>query len=104
MSGDGPHIIPLRVYFTIFAALMVFTALTVWVAFHDFGVFNIVIALGIAITKASLVILYFMHVRYSSSLVKIAAVAGFFWLLILLGFTMADVLSRGWIPTPVIHL
>jgi cytochrome c oxidase subunit 4 len=99
MSGQH-HIVPLRVYFVIFGALMALTALTVWVAFHDFGTFNVVIALGIAIVKASLVILFFMHVWYSSSLVKIAAAAGFFWLLILLGYTLMDVIARGWIPAP----
>ena len=95
MSG---HIVPLRIYFLIFGALMALTALTVWAAFQDFGTMNTVVALVIAVLKATLVILYFMHVRYSSSLVQVAAVAGFLWLVILIGFTVSDVASRGWIP------
>lgn len=98
MSG---HIVPLRTYFAIFAALMILTALTVWAAFQDFGAFNTVVALGIAAFKATLVILFFMHVLYSSSLVRITAAVGFVWLLILFAFTLSDVFSRGWIPAPV---
>ena len=98
MSG---HIVPLRIYFLIFGALMALTALTVWAAFQDFGTMNTVVALVIAVLKATLVILYFMHVRYSSSLVQVAAVAGFLWLIILIGFTVSDVASRGWIPVSV---
>ena len=97
MSG---HVVPLRIYFGIFAALMVMTAATIWAAFQDFGAFNTVVALGIAVLKATLVILYFMHVRYSSSLIRISAAVGFVWLLILLGFTISDVISRGWVPAP----
>lgn len=94
------HIVPLKNYFAVFILLMVLTAATVWAAFQDFGTLNTVVALSIAIVKASLVILIFMHVLYSSSLVRVAAVAGFVWLLILFGFTIADVVSRGWIPLP----
>lgn len=98
------HVVPLKIYFGVFLALMVMTALTVWAAFQDFGTLNTVVALAIAILKATLVILFFMHVLYSSSLVRVAAVAGFVWLLILIGFTVADVISRGWVPPPaVIH-
>ncbi len=97
MSG---HIVSLKIYFLIFGALMVLTGVTVWAAFQDFGTFNTIVALAIAVLKASLVILYFMHVRYSSSLVRVAAVAGFIWLFILIGFTVSDVISRGWIPMP----
>ena len=97
MSG---HIVPLRIYFAVFAALMLFTALTVWAAFQDFGTMNTVVALAIAAVKATLVILYFMHVRYSSGLVRISASIGFVFLMILLGFTIADVASRGWVPPP----
>lgn len=97
------HIVPLKNYFAVFIALMALTALTVWAAFQDFGTLNTVVALSIAIIKATLVILIFMHVLYSSSLVRISAAAGFVWLLILFGYTIADVVSRGWIPpaTPI---
>lgn len=101
MSG---HVVPLRVYFFIFGSLMALTALTVWAAFQDFGVLNTVVALAIAILKATLVILYFMHVRYSSSLVRVAAIAGFLWLIILFGFTFSDIISRDWVsyaPVPI---
>jgi cytochrome c oxidase subunit IV len=91
------HIAPLRLYYTIFAALMVGTIITVWVAFFDLGPFNNVVMLGIACTKALLVVLYFMHVRWSTRLTWVFAGAGFFWLLILFSLTMADYMSRGWI-------
>lgn len=84
-------------YYAIFAALIVGTVLTVFVAFFDFGFMNNVIMLAIAITKALLVILFFMHVRWSTRLTWVVAGAGFFWLLILFGLTMADYMSRGWI-------
>lgn len=91
----GPHTVPLRVYFAVFGALLVFTFITVWVAFIDLGVMNNVIMLTIACTKALLVILYFMHVRYSSRLTWVFVAAGFFWLLILLVFTLSDYMTRG---------
>jgi cytochrome c oxidase subunit 4 len=92
------HVLPLRLYFSIFAALLVMTAATVWVAEHDFGALNTPVAIAIAGVKAALVILYFMHVRYSSRLTVVFALAGFLWLAILLGFTLADFVSRGWLP------
>ena len=95
MSG---HVSPKRMYFTIFGALMFFTALTVGVAFVDLGVLNFPVALGIAITKATLVILFFMHVIHSSRLTKLIVATGFFFLLVLFGLTLTDYLSRGWMP------
>lgn len=97
MSG---HVVPLRIYFGVFAALMLLTALTVWAAFQDFGVLNTVVALAIAALKAVLVILFFMHVKYSSGLVRIAAVIGFVFLALLIGYVVVDVASRGWGPAP----
>jgi cytochrome c oxidase subunit IV len=91
------HIAPLRLYLTIFGALMVGTVITVWVAFFDLGPLNNVVMLGIACAKALLVVLYFMHVRWSTRLTWVVAGSGFFWLLILFSLTMADYLSRGWI-------
>ena len=81
-------------YLVIFLALMVLTAVTVWVAFQDLGPINDIVAMGIAVTKACLVILYFMHVRYSSRMTKITVVAGFLWLAIMIGLTLTDYLSR----------
>ncbi len=94
------HIVPVRVYLAIFVALMVLTGVTVWVAFQDFGIFNNVLALGIASFKATLVILYFMHVRYSSRLTPMVIIAAIFWLLIMFVFTMADYDTRGLLPFP----
>jgi cytochrome c oxidase subunit 4 len=82
-------------YYAVFAALMAGTALTVAVAFIDLGAMNNVLMLGIAMTKALLVILFFMHVRWSTRLTWVVAASGFFWLLILFGLTMQDYLSRG---------
>ncbi len=89
-----------KVYLLIFAALMVLTATTVWVAFIDLGVMNDVVAMAIACTKATLVILYFMHVRYSSKLTWAFVAAGFVFLLILLAFILSDVMTRDWIAPP----
>jgi cytochrome c oxidase subunit 4 len=84
-------------YYAVFAALMVGTALTVLVAFYDLGPLNNVLMLGIAITKATLVVLYFMHVRWATRLTWVVAASGFVWLLILFGLTMTDYLTRGWV-------
>lgn len=91
------HIVQPKLYYQIFGALMVLTALTVGVAFINFGPLNDVVAMGIAVTKAVLVILYFMHVRYSTKLVWVVVVAGFFWLGIMFVLTSADYISRGWV-------
>jgi cytochrome c oxidase subunit 4 len=86
-----------KIYILIFATLMIMTLVTVGVAFIDFGPFNIIIALSIAIFKATLVILFFMHVRHRDHLTWIYVSAGFYWLLILIVVTMTDFLSRGWL-------
>ena len=89
------HIVSRTVYFVIFGALMVFTALTVYVAFLDLGgALNTIVALTIAVIKATLVVLYFMHVRYSTRLIWVIVVAGFFWLGIMFVFTLSDYLTR----------
>lgn len=98
------HIVPVRTYILVFLALMVFTAITVFVAYFDlastWGPLNAIVALSIAVIKATLVVLFFMHVKYSSKLTQVLVVAGVFWLIILLAFTMADYLTRtGW-PQP----
>jgi cytochrome c oxidase subunit 4 len=83
-----------RVYLFVFLALVAGTILTWRVAFIDLGFMNPVIALAIACTKATLVILFFMHVRYSSKLTMITVCAGFFWLLILITLSLSDYLTR----------
>ena len=89
------HVSPLSTYITIFSALMILTALTVGIAFLDLGSFNPVVALGVACIKATLVILYFMHVRYGPRLVWVLAGSGFAWLAIFVAFTIADYVTRG---------
>jgi cytochrome c oxidase subunit 4 len=83
-----------KLYVVIFAILATLTVATWAIAFVDLGIFNPVIALAIACTKATLVILFFMHVRYSSRLTMITISAGFFWLMILITLTLTDYLSR----------
>ena len=90
------HIVPTRVYYAIFGALMLCTYLTVQVAFFDLGAFNTVVALTIAVFKTVLVVLFFMHVRYSTRLTWVVVVGGVFWLGILLTLTMTDYLTRAW--------
>ena len=90
------HIVPRSTYFTVFAALLVGTAVTVFAATIDFGRMNDVIAMSIAVTKMMLVLLYFMHVRYSSRLIWVIVASMFFWLLILLLLTLTDYTSRDW--------
>jgi cytochrome c oxidase subunit 4 len=94
------HIVPVKTYAAIFIALLVLTALTTAVAFVDLGPLNTVVALTIAVIKMLLVILFFMHVKYSSGLTRIVIVAGFFFLAILVSLTLADALTRGWTPNP----
>jgi cytochrome c oxidase subunit 4 len=97
MSG---HVSPKSIYYTIFGALMVLTAVTVAVAFVNLGPLNFPVAIGIAITKATLVVLFFMHVKYSSQLTKLFVGMAFFFLFILFGLTMTDYLSRGFRTYP----
>jgi cytochrome c oxidase subunit 4 len=99
MSEPNEHahtIVGPRVYVTILFALLVGTALTVWASFIDLGFWNPIIALAIATTKATLVVLYFMHVRYSSKLTMLTVVAGIFMFLTLVSLTLADYISRAW--------
>ena len=90
------HIVGRNVYFAVFGALLVFTVLTVVAANINFGMLNDVIAMTIAVTKATLVILFFMHVRYGSKLLMLVVVSGFFWLGIMLVLTLTDYRSRQW--------
>lgn len=104
MSTAEHHGPSLLVYFAVFTTLLLGTGATVAAAYVDLGVFNNVVMLGIAVTKATLVVLYFMHVRYGPRLVWALSAGGFAWLAILIGFTLADYLTRatsaGAIPMP----
>jgi cytochrome c oxidase subunit IV len=95
MSG---HVAPKSLYYLIFGALMIGTLLTVLVAKFDLGALNNVVMLTVACTKALLVVLYFMHVRWSSRLTWVVATSGFLWLILLFGMTLSDYMSRGWVP------
>jgi cytochrome c oxidase subunit 4 len=102
------HVVPVKTYITVFIALLMGTGLTVWASFADLDfqvggrIFpgSVIVALVIACTKATLVILFFMHVKYSSRLTWVVIIAGFFWLLILLIGTMNDYAMRGWLTYP----
>jgi cytochrome c oxidase subunit IV len=94
------HVVSVRIYISIFLALMVLTALTTAVAFADLGVFNTVVALAIACCKMTLVILFFMHLKYTENLTKLVVVAAFFWFAILLALTLSDYETRNWISQP----
>jgi cytochrome c oxidase subunit 4 len=94
------HVVPQKIYILVFVTLLLLTLVTVDVAFYDAGWLNLYIALTIATCKALLVVLYFMHVRYSSRLTWLFVGAGFFWLTILLVFTLSDYLTRGQMLTP----
>jgi cytochrome c oxidase subunit 4 len=93
------HHLPKSTYFVIFGALMVLTSLTVGLAFVDLGLFNVVVALTVAVVKASLVVMFFMHLKYESHLTKVVLGAGVFWLVLLLGIIM-DYVTRGWMYMP----
>lgn len=94
------HIVPKRVYALVFATLIVLTWVTAWVSTVDLGPMNIYVALSIAIFKASIVVMFFMHVKYSSRLTKMIVGSGILWLLFLLFVTMGDVWTRGWMGVP----
>ena len=103
-SNGGHHIVPVKVYLLIFAALLAGTVLTVSISFYNLDVqilgktvpFNTVVMLTIAAIKATLVILYFMHVKYSPRTLWVFVAAGFMWLVILIVLTLSDYTSRNW--------
>ena len=90
------HVSPTTTYFTVFGTLMVLTAVTVAAAFTDLGALNFPVALAIAITKATVVVLFFMHVKYSTRLTWVVVAGSVFWLGILLALTLSDYLTRAW--------
>jgi cytochrome c oxidase subunit IV len=94
------HIVEKKTYYGVFAGLMVLMVATVGVAYVHLGRLNVFAALSIAFVKATLIILYFMHVRYSSRLLWIFVAAGFFWLGIMFALSYADYFTRDWLPAP----
>lgn len=87
-----------KVYWTTCGALMLLLALTWTIGYINLGLFNVIVALAISITKALLVALFFMHIKGSSRLLRLAATAGVIWLLIMLALTLGDYFTRGWVP------
>jgi cytochrome c oxidase subunit 4 len=94
------HLVPKKVYILVFAILIAFTVLTTAVAYTDLGPFNTVVALAIAVCKASLVVLFFMHMKYTPGMTRIVLAAAVGWLAILLALTLSDVSTRHWLPAP----
>jgi cytochrome c oxidase subunit 4 len=94
------HIVTKKQYSLVFGALLVLTFVTTAVGMMDLGRLNVVVALVIAVIKATLVVLFFMHIYWSTKLTKIVVVSGIAWLALLLWLTLTDVLSRGWLPFP----
>ncbi len=95
-TGSVGHVAPAKLYVAIWAMLMTLTLTTVLVSFVDIGPFNVVAALVIATIKGTLVVLFFMHLRYSPKLTMATVIAAMFWLFLLLSLTMTDYLTRAW--------
>jgi cytochrome c oxidase subunit 4 len=98
--GGAHHIVPKRIYFAVFFALIVLTWVTTFVSRVDLGRWNIFVALAIAILKASLVVLFFMHIWYSSKLTKMIICCAVFWLILMLFITMTDIWTRNLMGVP----
>lgn len=98
-AGHG-HIAPISMYLGVFAILLVGTAITVAVAYVDLGFMNTAVALAVAVTKATFVVLYFMHVRWASRLTWVVIAASIFWLLLMFTIGMTDYMSRDWMGVP----
>ena len=94
------HVVPKRVYFIIFGSLLSLTAFTTGAAFVDMGQWNTIVALVIACVKASLVVLFFMHLRWSPRLMRVVLLSALLWLAILISLTTTDFFSRDWTPIP----
>ncbi len=86
----------IKTFVSVWAALLVLTALTVFVATLELGPFNAIVALSIATVKALLVLLFFMELRYSTALTKVAVASAIFFLMLLAGLTLSDYMTRGW--------
>jgi cytochrome c oxidase subunit 4 len=95
-------IIPKKTYVLVWVSLLILLAMTVGVSYIHLGWFNAAAAVGIAVVKAVIIILFFMHVRYSSRVVWIFVGAGFFWLGIMMVLTLGDYFTRAYLPPPVV--
>ena len=90
------HVVSPKIYVAVFLSLLVFTGLTVGASYIEMGVFNPIVAIAIACIKMVLVVLFFMHVRYSTKLTMLTVGCGFFMFLVLISMTLADYISRAW--------
>jgi cytochrome c oxidase subunit IV len=90
------HIVSPKVYLIVGTVLLILTGTTAAVSYIDLGVFNAVVAIAIACLKMTLVVLFFMHIKYSSKLTKLTVAAGFFTFIVLIMMTMTDYISRAW--------
>jgi cytochrome c oxidase subunit IV len=97
-NADSKSTYPAKIYWRNCATLMLLLASTWCIGYIDLGMFNVIIALAIAAIKALLVVLFFMHIKGSSPLLRLAATVGIIWLLIMLSLTLTDFLTRGWVP------
>lgn len=94
------HVAPVSMYLAVFGALFVLTIITWWVATFDLGAINTPLALGIAFLKASLVVMFFMHLKYNAKILWMVAVCSVLMTVVMFVFTMSDYVSRGYIPYP----
>ncbi len=94
------HVVPVKTYLLIFGSLLGLTALTTGMAYVDLGVWNTIVALIIASCKATLVLLFFMHLRWSSYVMRVVILSSLLWLAILISLTTSDFFSRDWTPVP----
>jgi cytochrome c oxidase subunit IV len=92
------EVVPPKVYVRTCIALLVLLAVTWSIAYMNLGPFNLIVALAVSIAKAIVIALFFMHIKGSSRILHLAAVAGVMWLLILISLTLSDYISRGWVP------
>ena len=96
-SREFEHVVPVTIYVAVFVTLLIMTAATTVISGIDLGPWNTVVALGIAVFKASLVVLFFMHAKYSPRLTHMVILAGIFWFALLLLITFSDFATRGWL-------
>lgn len=99
-DNEFTHIVPAKIYISIFATLIVFTILTVLASYAELGPFNIIVALLIATIKGTLVVLFFMHLRYNPRLTWVVVIASVFFLFIMFALTMTDYMTRAWATYP----
>lgn len=96
MEEASHHVVSPKIYIAIFLALLCFTGLTVAASYVEMGIFNPIAAIAIACVKAVIVVLFFMHVKYSSKLTKLTVFCGLFTFIVLIGMTLSDYFSRAW--------